>query len=424
MTLRGVRINVEEKNRLTKDFGARASANHNKVTELVGKEYNLNSWQQNQQLLYGHLAMDFQYDRSSGKVTTDKEALQKLSQKYRKDTLQGKVVRCILEFKKFSKLASTYAEMELDQDGRIRTSYGYVTTWRTSSSGSPFVFNLKKKDQAGGNLQNIPVRTEEGRMIRKLFIPDPGKEFLAADLKQAEAMVVAYESENLELIEQFNDESIDVHWEYARRVFDIPSAVNYLPKAKFRDHYTKEEHTLWEFRYIGKRIRHGTNYDIGPFQFQATLAQDGFHLPFSTCKALLLAAKAKDPMLAEWKRKIRETLKAQRFLVSSIGDKRITQARMDDNTFRAFYAFSPQNTVGRILQIAIQTIHDNYLSWIQPLLNVHDEVICQIDPKDRLVAIDAIRDAMEIPLEIHGRTLVIPVEFKAGPNWGELREVT
>jgi DNA polymerase-1 len=389
----------------------------------VDQDHNPNSPDQNRKLLYGYLGLNIQYNRKSGKVTTDKEALQKLSKMYRKDSLGGKVVRHILEFKKFDKLASTYAEMELDTDGGIRTSYNYVTTWRTSSSGSPFVFNLKKKAQAGGNLQNIPVRSEEGRMIRKLFVPDEGKVLLASDLAQAEAMVVAYEAENLELIDQFKDKSIDVHWEYTKKIFDIPDDVKYLPKAKYKDRYTNEEHSLKELRDIGKATRHGTNYDEGPFTFQSTLTRQGFHLEFKTCKKILSSALSKDPMLAEWKRRIPDELKANRYLISSIGDKRETQARLDDNTFRAFYAFSPQNTVGRILQIAIQKIHDKYLDWIEPLINIHDEVLCQINPDDLDRAMVAIRSCMEQPIEIHGRTLIIPCDFKWGPSWGDLKEI-
>ena len=95
---------------------------------------------------------------------------------------------------------------------------------------------------------------------------------------------------------------------------------------------------------------------------------------------------------------------------------------MNDETFRAFYAFSPQNTVGRILQIAIQKIHTN-CPYIELLLNVHDEVVVQVKPKDVDQAILDIRKYMEIPLDIRGRTLTIPCDFKVGPSWGEMEEV-
>ncbi len=420
MTLRGVKINLEAKENLSNEFKSKAAEYQSRVESQIGTSINLNSSDQVRKLLYGFLGLDIQYNRSTGKATTDKEARQKLIKKYRGSS-KGEVVNWIDGFKKFSKLSSAYASMELDTDGRARTSYGYVSTWRTNSFGSPFVFNLKKKSQAGGNLQQIPVRTEEGRMIRKLFIPDEGKEMLACDLAQAEAVCVAYEAEDLVKINQFLDDSVDAHWEYAKTIFDIPPEVKYLPKAKFRDRYTNEDHTLKELRDLGKTTRHATNYDEGPFKFQASLVTFGFHLPYSTCKKILYKAKS-DPMLMQWKRGVREKLRANGYLDSSIGDRRYSQARMDDDTFRAFYAFSPQNTVGRILQIAIQRIHSE-CPYVDCLLNVHDEVVTQIYPKDRARAIKDIRERMEQPIEIHGRTMTIRCDFKVGPNWGELKEI-
>jgi len=422
MTCRGIRVDTKRKAQLTIDFQKKAAEYSAKVEEICGYPVNINSYDQKRKLLYGYLGLNIQYDRSSGKATTDKGALQKLSKQYREGTPGGDTVRAILQYQKFNTLASSFATMELSTDGRARTSYGYVSTFRTNSSGSPFVFDLAKKKQAGQNLQQIPKHSEEGMMVRKLFVPDEGKILLAADLKQAEVYVVVYEAEDLAQIDLLNTAGVDAHWEYAKKLFDIPDSVKYLPKAEFKDNYTRESHVLKDYRRLGKTIRHATNYETGPYKVQATLIKEGFHFEYSTCKRILSAAKAKDPMLAQWKRGVRDRLKADGFIISSIGDKRYTQARMNDDTFRAFYAFSPQNTVGRILQIAIQKIWSS-CSYIEPLLNVHDEVVSQIDPKDLGRAIKDIRSAMQQPIEIHGRTMTIPVEFSTGPSWGELEEI-
>ena len=422
MTLRGVRIDTEAKDYLAIDFQQKSDFHAGEVNRKAGGIYNLNSSDQKGRLLYGYLGCKIQYNRDTGKVTTDKEALQKLAKLYPASSEAGDIIRHILDYQRFAKLAQTYTSMRIDTDGRARTSYGWVSTWRTNSSGSPFVFNLNKKKQAGMNLQNIPVRTEEGRMIRRLFMADEGKILIACDLRQAEAMVVAWEAEDLMKMEQFLDPNTDVHWEYAREIFEIPGSIPYKPKALFKDRYTQESHALKEYRDLGKTTRHATNYDEGPYKFQASLVTWGFHLPFRTCRDILKSAIAKDPMLAEWKRKIREKLNADRFLISSFGDKRLCQARLNDETYRAFYAFSPQNTVGRILQHAIQDIHEKF-DYIEPLLNVHDEVISQIYPKDLDRAVRDIRSAMERPLMIHGRELTIPCDFKVGPTWGDLKEL-
>jgi DNA polymerase I-like protein with 3'-5' exonuclease and polymerase domains len=95
---------------------------------------------------------------------------------------------------------------------------------------------------------------------------------------------------------------------------------------------------------------------------------------------------------------------------------------MNQNLFRSAVAFVPQSTVGEMLQLAIQRIHTE-LDYFEPLLNVHDEVVGQCAPEDLPRAIKDVRRAMTIPLEINGRELVIPCDFKTGPNWGEMKEV-
>ena len=423
MTLRGIRVDIKAKENLSRDFVHKAQFHQAEVNRKCGGLYNLNSADQKSRLLYGYLALKFHYDRKTNKVTTDKEALQKLHKEYPPTDFRGEIVEHIIRYQHFAKLASTYTSMEVDTDGRIRTSYGWVSTWRTSSSGSPYIFDVEKKKQAGANLQNIPVRSEEGRMVRKLFLADEGKILLASDLRQAEAMVVAWEAEDLRKIELFLDGSVDVHWDYACEIFNIPKDTIYLgEKGTFTDPYTKQSHTHKEYRDLGKTTRHATNYDEGPAKFQASLITFGFHLPFNTCKSILEGAKSKDLMLSEWKRKIREKLKADRYLISSIGDKRLCQARLNDDTFRAFYAFSPQNTVGRVLQEALQEAHEKF-SYMEILLNIHDEIIVQIFPEDLERAMVDLRSVMERPLIIHGRELTIPCDFKSGPNWGELTEI-
>ena len=145
----------------------------------------------------------------------------------------------------------------------------------------------------------------------------------------------------------------------------------------------------------------------------------------SVCKKLLESAKAKDPHLAEWKRKIREQIKSTRTLTTPLGRKRTFLGRLNDSTYRAAYAFSPQSTVGELLQIGIQNIYERHSDYIEILLNIHDEVIAQVDNKESIVAsaIADMRKCLEIPIEINGRALVIPTEFKIGPSWGELKEV-
>jgi DNA polymerase I-like protein with 3'-5' exonuclease and polymerase domains len=259
-----------------------------------------------------------------------------------------------------------------------------------------------------------------------LFVADEGKILIASDLSQAEDRCVTWESNNVAKIEQYLSGGMDVHWEYAKMIFEIPNTVKYeIPTAMFRDRLTKDEHTLKEYRNLGKTIRHATNYEIGPLQFQGTLIKEGFFMEASVCKKLLDTAKAKDPHLAEWKRKIREQIKSSRTLTTPLGRKRTFLGRLNDSTYRAAYAFSPQSTVGELLQIGIQSIYEKHSDYIDILLNVHDEIIAQVNNDEATIssAIADMRKCLEIPIEINGRPLVIPTEFKIGPSWGEMRGV-
>lgn len=421
MTLRGVKIDIEKKTKLQKEFSERANFAAAEVNRITGTIWNLSSPVQKQKLLYGMLGLEIQFNRLTKKPTTDKEALQKLKKKYK----DNQVLQHILDYQRFDKLAGTYAEMIVDGDGRVHTSYRWVSTWRTSSSSSPFVFKAGANEEAGGNLQNIPrATTEEGKAVRALFVADEGKILIASDLSQAEDRVVTWESNNEHKIKQYEAGGIDVHWEYAKMIFEIPDSVPYNPVALFKDRLTKEDHTLKDFRNLGKTIRHATNYEVGPLQFQGTLIKEGFWLEASVCKRLLESAKAKDPHLAEWKRRIREQIKSTRTLVTPLGRKRTFLGRLNDNTYRAAYAFSPQSTVGELLQLSIQDIYEK-CDYIEILLNIHDEVICQVDNNEASIAaaLADVKKYMERPIEINGRILTIPCEFKIGPSWGELRGV-
>ena len=422
MTLRGVKIDLEKKAKLQVDFAKRADHAQAEVNRLSGSVWNLSSSQQKQKLLYGMLGLEIQFNRATKRPSVDKEALQKLKKKYK----DNQILQHILDYQRFYKLANTYAEMIVDGDGRVHTAYRWVSTWRTSSSSSPFVFKDGANEEAGGNLQNIPrATTEEGKAVRALFVADAGKILIASDLSQAEDRVVTWESNNVAKMLHYQAGDIDVHWEYAKMIFEIPEQVKYLPQALFRDRLTKDEHTLKEYRNLGKTIRHATNYEIGPLQFQGTLIKEGFFMEASVCKKLLESAKAKDPHLAEWKRKIREQIKSTRTLITPLGRKRTFLGRLNDSTYRAAYAFSPQSTVGELLQIGIQNIYERHSDYIDILLNIHDEVIAQVDNNEASIATALVdmRKCLEIPIEINGRTLVIPTEFKIGPSWGELKEV-
>ena len=408
--IRGVRFDSENKEKLQKLFQEKMSILQLQVNQEAGFTVNINSTSQLQRLLYGQLGLPLQYNHKSKKPTTDKDALNRL----KKLDPKNQCLDAILDYKKFAKLVSTYTAMEGEEDGRVRTSYSFISTFRLNSFESHF--------GKGGNLQNIPVRSEEGREIRKLFVPDENQVLLASDLEQAEAREVAWLSGDFELMEAF-EKGLDVHWENAKAIFQIPESVPYNFKAIFHSPIVGEDKTLKELRDMGKTVSHARNYGMGPLMLQTILIREGVFLDAKTCKALMAQAKRARPMINQWQGKIREEIRLTRTLITPLGDKREFRGRFNDNLFRSAYAFVPQSTVGRLLQLAIQRIHEE-LNEYEPLLNVHDEVVGQCKPEDVPYCMKRIKDIIEIPHEVNGRTLIIPCSFKmSDSSWGELESI-
>jgi uracil-DNA glycosylase family 4 len=446
MMIRGVLVDVKRKDELEKLFAAQSKFHHDKVMELEGEVVNLNSPKQMIALLYYKHQFAVQHNHKTGRPTADRDALQKLHRMYPNEP----VLTHILEFRKFNKLHNTYAKMELSaSDNRVRTSYGFVSTWRLTSSESVF--------GSGGNLQNIPIRSEEGREIRKLFITDERPEYdyptfvkvqrivaryghsdiaeqlingrklmVRIDLSQAEARDVAWEAQDHEKMQQFLDPKTDVHWENAKIVFDLPRSLGYAvapKKVQISNPITHEEHSHYDYRRLGKTVVHAANYGMGPKMLQIILAREGFIIPMRVAKQLLEGYLGRNPRLASWHREIRDKIRATRTLISSYGRKRMFYGRFNDNLWRVAYAFSPQNTVGEMLENMIQRTWSE-LYYVQPLLNVHDEMVAQIDPHMLPQAVHDLKAIFEQPIVIKGNELVIPAEFSIGMNWGACAELT
>ncbi len=411
MQIRGVKINVEKKGGLQKAFSEKVVEAERLLTESTGQTWNLNSSPQMIRLVYGYLGLPMQYNHKTKKPTTDKDALNRL----RKNHPENKVLKAIVDHRKFAKLSSTYADMKVEKDNRIRTSYGFVSTYRLSSSESIF--------GGGGNLQNIPVRTEEGRLVRSLFTPDEGLDLLAGDLKTAEAMVLAWLSNDIRLIEAFLAGE-DVHWLNAKMIFQIPDSVNYLPEAKWRDNFTNLEHRLKFYRDLTKNVVYAASYGMGYIMLQTILIREEVYFQAALCKRLLYQYKSNNPMLTSWQNATKEEVRATRTLVSPspFNRKRVFRGRLSDNLFRSALAFRPQSVVGEILEVAIQRLHETSRIFT-PLLNVHDEVLGQCKKEDIPRAVREIKSAMEIPLQINNRELIIPCEFKTGSDWKNLKEI-
>ena len=185
-------------------LGERIKGLQSRIYELAGEEFNINSPKQLGEILFVKLAIPTKKKTKSG-FSTNAEVLEKLADEY-------EIVKFILEYRTYTKLKSTYCDgllKEIAADGRIHSTFNQTET-RTGriSSTEP-------------NLQNIPVRTELGREMRKFFIADDGKVLVDADYSQIELRVLSDIADDKAMIDAFNNGD-DIHAITASQVFKMP----------------------------------------------------------------------------------------------------------------------------------------------------------------------------------------------------------
>jgi len=413
--IKGVRVARQEKIKLAEEYGKRAKLASAKITALAGKTVNPDSPDQLARFLYGQLGLPIQFNHKTKRPSTDKDSLNRLLRitKINKNLQAHEILNVLNEYKKLSKLNSTYLEMEVEDDDRVRTSYTWVSTYRLSSSQSHF--------GGGGNLQNIPARSLEGKAIRSLFLPDKGKLMVRGDLKQAEAQEVAYLAGDTRLIEFFQAGK-DIHWLNAILVFSFPQDLVYEENEEISDVYTGELHKMKFYRRLAKTVVHAANYGMGPRMLQTILIREEVYLSEAVCKQLLHSYRNNNPLIVQWQNRTIEEVTATRVLTTPLGRRRYFRGRLGPNLFRSAIAFRPQSTVGELLQIADRSLWDN-CPQIDSLLNVHDEIVGQCFPEDIKRVVLGMTSAMEIPHVVNSRELTIPVEMKIGFSWEDCQEI-
>jgi DNA polymerase-1 len=204
----GVLIDAEELRRQSRDLSQRMLAAQQRATEIAGRSFNLDSPRQIGALLFDELKLPALVKTPTGAPSTNEEALEAIAD-------QHELPRLILEYRGLAKLRSTYTdklpEMVNPATGRVHTSYHQAgaATGRLSSNDP--------------NLQNIPIRTEDGRRIRRAFVAPPGRRIVACDYSQIELRIMAHLSEDPGLLRAF-ESGQDVHRATAAEVFGVPLA--------------------------------------------------------------------------------------------------------------------------------------------------------------------------------------------------------
>lgn len=207
MEMNGVRVDTESLAETSRQFAERMSTIENEIHEMAGMDFNISSPKQVGEVLFDKLKIvDKAKKTKTGQYVTSEDVLQNLKSRH-------PIVEKILDYRGYKKLLSTYVDslpqLINPKTGHIHTSYNQaVTSTGRLSSSDP-------------NLQNIPIRDENGKEVRKAFIPDEGCEFFSADYSQIELRIMAHLSQDENMIEAFT-QGYDIHAATAAKIYKIP----------------------------------------------------------------------------------------------------------------------------------------------------------------------------------------------------------
>lgn len=399
---RGVLFDVDEAKKMKDRLSKEVDGIELRLNDLVGKDFNPGSSKQVKELLYDKLKFPVIRHHKTKRPTVDEDALRRLYNKYP----QEPALLLIIQHRKTSKLISTYINVKLDEDGRIRCSYNASGTITGRISSSKTIFGT------GMDLHNIPKGYTRGsESTRHLYIAGEGNIFVVGDLKQAEAMVVAWILKSLgdsTLYDFYLDPSFDIHrWCAANFVYLID----------------EKDVTKIQRNQGGKLANHSGNYMAGPRVMERRALKDGYEgFTYRKCKEVLQKRISGIPGLRVWWADVEAKLRATRTLKTCFGRRLQFFGRIEGEELRSAVAFEPQSVVGDVCNKMFVELSKSE-KWY-PVLTTHDEVV--LETKERFVdeAARALLEASKIPLHLRPNVepLMIPIEIMIGKNWGNLKE--
>jgi DNA polymerase-1 len=381
----GVLIDTKMLQAQSHELGQKLIDLEQKAQELAGQPFNLGSPKQLQEILFGKLGIKPLKKTPSGAPSTDEDVLQELA-------LDHPLPKVLLEYRGLSKLKSTYTDklpkMVDAKTGRVHTNYSQAVavTGRLASSDP--------------NLQNIPVRTAEGRRIREAFIAPPGHSIISADYSQIELRIMAHLSQDAGLLKAFAEKQ-DIHRATAAEIFGVePETVSH------------------EQRRYAKVINFGLIYGMSAFG----LAQN-LNIERSAAQSYIDRYFARYPGVADYMQRTRTAAKMNGYVETLFGRRLWVPEINSPNGMRrqgaerAAINAPMQGTAADLIKLAMIAVH----GWLKTqnistriVMQVHDELVLEVPDQE----LDLLRH--ELPRLMNGvAQLDVPleVELGVGPNW-------
>ncbi len=384
----GIRLDRAELERIGADFSERLVVLEARTHELAGRPFAIGSPKQLGEILFGEMGLKGgRKSKATGAYSTDAAVLEDLA-------AQGHALpRAVLEWRQLAKLKSTYVEgltAQIAADGRVHTDFSMaITSTGRLSSTEP-------------NLQNIPIRTEEGARLRRAFIAEDGHVLMAADYSQIELRLLAHLAEVPSLVEAFNAGQ-DIHARTAADIFGLPL-----------------EGVDKEARRRAKTLNFGIIYGMSAFGLAGRLG-----IPTGEAKGVIDAYFARYPGILAAMERIKEEARQNKYVLSPFG-RRLWIRNIDDRNpaFRAGaerqainapFQGGAAEVIKRAMVRVPRALRDAGLS-ARLLLQVHDELVLEVPEGEVDATAALLKGVME-----GVATLRVPllVEIGHGRNWAE-----
>ena len=390
----GVYLDVGWLQALSEELATRLERLETEIHELAGEAFNINSTQQLSVILFERLGLPARGVKKlqSGHYSTRAEVL---------ETLRGAhpIVERILEHRELSKLKSTYVDalpaLIHPETGRVHTSYNQIgtVTGRLSSSNP--------------NLQNIPIRTEEGRRVRRAFAAGAGYVLVGADYSQVELRVMAHVSEDPGLIGAFT-RGEDVHASTAAAVFDVPlSEVTY------------------DMRRIAKAVNFGLIYGQSAYGLSG---QIGVSVP--KAEEFITRYFARFPRVRAYMEQVQRDTAQRGYVETLLNRRRYFPELAPDSTAGATQRQAAQRmaintpiqgTAADIIKLAMLRLHAALREAglrARMILQVHDELVLETPESELATVAPLVRACMEGAFSLRAP---LKVDIEVGPNWEEMQ---
>ncbi len=386
MEQNGIKVDVALLQQLSKDYEKKLVLLEGEIHRAAGEEFNINSPKQLGNILFDKMKLPVIRKTKTG-YSTDYEVLSELAKRH-------EVPRLVLDYRSLSKLKSTYLdalpELVHPETGRLHTSFNQTVaaTGRLSSSDP--------------NLQNIPIRSDDGRRIREAFVAEPGCVLVSADYSQIELRLLAHLSKDPVLLEAFATDQ-DVHRATAANLYGV-----------------SEAQVSSEMRAVAKTVNFGIMYGQGAYGLSQQL---GIH-PKEAQEYIDLYHKRYQRVI-DYKEQVLKAARQHKQVHTLMGRLRnFPEIDSPNNNIRAFAERTAFNTIFqgsaadiiKQAMIEIQQVLNQHHPKTKLLLQVHDELVLEVPEGEVEVISKLVKDKMEGAMKL---SVPLKVDLGVGPNWSQ-----